>query len=80
MAQCKEPAYNAGDVGSVPGLGTSPGEGNCNPLQFFFFFFFFLENPMNRGAWCVTVYGVTKRVRLSDYTTTNIYIYIYTHT
>ena len=39
--------------GSVPGSRRSPGEGNGNPLQYSF-----LENPMDRGAWQVTVYGV----------------------
>ena len=54
---------NAGDPGSIPGLGRSPGEGNCNPLQYSC-----LENPMGRGA---TVHGVTKsRTRLSDFTFT----------
>ena len=43
------------DVGSVPGLGRSPGEGNGNPLQISC-----LENPMDRGVWCATVHGVTK--------------------
>ena len=38
-------AYNAGDPGSIPGLGRSPGEGNGNPLQYSC-----LENPMDRGA------------------------------
>ena len=49
---------NAGDIrylGSVPGLGRSPGEGNGYPLQYSF-----LGNPMNRGAWQATVHGVTK--------------------
>ena len=49
---------NAGDIrhmGSIPGLGRSPGEGNGNPLQYSF-----LENPMDREAWQVTVHGVTK--------------------
>ena len=56
--------YNAGDLGSSPGLGRSPGEGNGNPLQYCC-----LENPMDRGAWYTTVYGVTKsRTRLSDLT------------
>ena len=41
----KESACNAGDLGSVPGLGRSPGEGNGNPLQYSC-----LENPMDRGA------------------------------
>ena len=47
---------NAGDMGdtsSIPGLGRSPGEGNGNPLQCSC-----LENPMDRGAWQATVYGV----------------------
>ena len=38
--------YNAGDPGSIPGLGRSPGEGNGNPLQDYC-----LENPMDRGEW-----------------------------
>ena len=42
----KASVYNAGDPGSVPGLGRSPGEGNGNPLQDYC-----LENPMDRGAW-----------------------------
>ena len=42
----KEFAYNAGDLGSIPGLGRSPGKGNGNPLQHSC-----LENPMDRGAW-----------------------------
>ena len=43
------------DVGSIPGLGRSPEEGNDNPLQYSC-----LENPMDRGAWRATVHGVTK--------------------
>ena len=39
-------AYNVGDLGSVPGLGRSPGEGNGNPLQNSC-----LENPMDGGIW-----------------------------
>ena len=42
----KASVYNAGDLGSIPGLGTSLGEGNGNPLQYYC-----LENPMDRGAW-----------------------------
>ena len=41
----KESACNAGDLGSIPGSGRSPGEGNRNPLQYSF-----LENSMDRGA------------------------------
>ena len=46
---------NVGDVSSIPGLGRSPGEGNGNPLQYSC-----LGNPMDRGSWLATVYGVTK--------------------
>ena len=45
----------AGDVGSIPGLGRSPGEGHGNPLQYSC-----LENPVDREAWWATVHGVTK--------------------
>ena len=53
----KNPPANVGNVGSIPGLGKSPGEGNGNPLQYSC-----LENPMDRGSWQATVHGV-KRVR-----------------
>ena len=42
----KESACNAGDLGSIPGLGRSPREGNGKPLQYSW-----LENSMDRGAW-----------------------------
>ena len=51
----KESACRVGDSGSILGLGSSPGEGNGNPLQDSC-----LENPMDRGAWQATVPGVTK--------------------
>ena len=51
----KESARNAGDPGSIPGSGRSPGEGNGNPLQYSC-----LENPMDREAWQATVHGVAK--------------------
>ena len=58
----KESACNAGDLGSTPGLGRSPGGGHGNPLQCSY-----LENPMDRGAWWAAVHGVTKgRTQLSD--------------
>ena len=50
-----ESAYNAGDLGSIPGPGRFPGEGNGNPLQYSC-----LENPMDRGSWWTTVHGVTE--------------------
>ena len=60
----KRLAYNVGDLGSIPGLGRSSGEGNGNPLQYSC-----LENPMDGGAWWAKVHGVTKsRTRLSDFT------------
>ena len=51
----KESACNAGDPGSIPGLGRSPGEGYGNPLQYSC-----LENSMDRGFWWSTVHGVAK--------------------
>ena len=58
----KESVCNARDLGSIPGLGRSPGGGNGSPLQNSC-----LENPMDRGARRVTVHGVTKNwIRLSD--------------
>ena len=60
----KNLSANAGDPGSIPGLGRSPGEGNGNPLQYSC-----QENPVDRGAWWATVDGVAKsRTRLSDFT------------
>ena len=43
------------EMSAIPGLGRSPGEGNDNPCQYSC-----LENPMDRGAWRVTVHGVAK--------------------
>ena len=58
----EEFACNAGDLGLIPGLGRSPGEGNGNPLQYSC-----LENPMHRSAWQAIVHGVTKsQTRLTD--------------
>ena len=51
----KEFACNAGNQGSIPGLGKCPGEGNGNPLQYSC-----LENPMDKGAWQSTVHGVER--------------------
>ena len=49
-------------MGSIPGLGRSPGEGNGNPLQYSC-----LENSMDRGTWWATVHGVHKRLK-GDFT------------
>ena len=51
----KESACNAGDPGSIPESGRSPGEGHGNPLQYSC-----LENPTDKGAWWATVYRVTE--------------------
>ena len=51
----KESASHAGDLGSVPGLGRSPGEGNGNPLQYSY-----IGNPTDRGDWQATVLGWRK--------------------
>ena len=55
-------AWDIGDTGLIPVSGRSPGGGNGNPLQYSC-----PKNPMDRGAWRATVYGVTKsQTRLSD--------------
>ena len=54
-ASGKESACNAGDPGSIPETGRSPGEGNGNPLQYSC-----LENSMDGGAWEAAVHGVAK--------------------
>ena len=60
----KATACDAGDLGLIPGLGRSPGEGNGTPLQHSS-----LENSMDGGAWWATVHGVAKsRTQLSDFT------------
>ena len=62
-SDCKASTRNAGDLGSIPGSGRSPGEGNSNPLHYSC-----LENPMDGGAWS-TVHKVAKSgTQLSDFT------------
>ena len=56
----KASACNARDLGSIPGSGSSPGEGNGNPLQYCC-----LENPVDGGAWWATIHRITL---LSDFT------------
>ena len=51
----KNTPANVGDMGSIPGLETSPGGGHGNPLQYSC-----LENPRDRGAWWAKVYGVAQ--------------------
>ena len=54
----KASVYNVRDLGSIPGLGRFPGEGNGNPLQYSC-----LENPMDGGAWCRLLSMGSQRVR-----------------
>ena len=62
-------ARNAGDPGSIPGSGKSPGEGIGTPLQYSC-----LENSMDGGAWKAAVHGVAEgRTRLSDFTFTFVH-------
>ena len=51
----QESACSTGDLGSIPGSGRSPGEGNGRALQYSC-----SENPMDRGAWQVAVHGVAR--------------------
>ena len=51
----EESACSAGDLGSITGLGRSPGEGNGHPIQYLC-----LENSMDRGAWWAVVHGDAK--------------------
>ena len=62
-SEVKASARNAGDLGSIPGSGRSPGEGNGNPLQYSC-----LENPMDGGASWAAAHGVAKSpTRLSNF-------------
>ena len=54
----KESACSAGGSGLIAGLGSSPGVGNGNPLQYSWW-----RNPVERGAWWATVHEVAKRVK-----------------
>ena len=64
----KESACNAGDPGSVPGSGRSPGERNGYALQYFC-----LENSMNMRAWWATVHGVRKEGFFIDISPKKVY-------
>ena len=55
MPATQETAWNAGDLGSIPGSGRSLGEGNNNPLQYSC-----LGNPIDRGTWQAIVHGAAK--------------------
>ena len=60
----KESVCNAGDLGSIPGLGRSPEERNFNSFQYSC-----LENSMDRGAWWVTVHGGHKELDMTEWLT-----------
>ena len=62
----KNSPANAGDAGLNPGSGRSPGERNGNPLQYSC-----LGNPMDRGAWWITVHGVTKESDMTEQLNSN---------
>ena len=69
----KESACNVGDLGLIPGLGRSPGEGNGNPLQY--------SCLEKWGAWQATVHGVSKsQTRLSNYHFCFSHTHTHTHT
>ena len=64
----EQSSCNVGDLGSIPGLGRSPGEGNGYPLQYSC-----LENSMDRGTWQAIVHGVAKsRTWLNDFHSTHL--------
>ena len=67
----KESVCNSGDPSSISGSGRSYGEGDGNPLQYSC-----LGNPMDRGSWQATVYGVAKELDMTEHT----YTHIHTHT
>ena len=60
-SEVKVSASNAGELGLIPGWGISPGGGHGNPLQYSC-----LENPMDRGAWQVTVHRLTHRIDTTE--------------
>ena len=66
----KESTHNTGDLGLIPGLGRSPGEGNDNPFQYSC-----LMNPMDRGASWAVVHGVTEL-----HITEHVYVRVRAHT
>ena len=57
----KQSACNAGDMGSIPGSGRFPGEGNGNPPQYSC-----LENPLGRGAWWATAHGIVVELDMTQ--------------
>ena len=75
--EVKNPSANARDirdVGSIPGSGRSPGGGHDNTPQYSY-----VENPMDRGAWQVTVHGVTKESDMTERLSIHTHTHIHTH-
>ena len=71
---CEESACNVGDLGLIPGLGRSPGEGTSYPLQYSG-----LEKSMDRGAWQTTVHwvaGVGHDLATFTFTWNHEYVYL----
>ena len=58
----ENPPVSAGDMGLIPELGRSPGEGNGNPLQYSY-----RENSMARGAWRATIHGIAKESDMTQH-------------
>ena len=67
----KNPPANVGDLGSIPGLGRSPGEGNGHRLQYSC-----LENPVDRGGWWATVHGIRRESDMTEYSDTHTHTHI----
>ena len=63
----EESVCNAGDLGSIPGSGRSPGEGHDNSLQYSC-----LENSRDRGAWWTTLHGVAKSHTMTEQLTLSL--------
>ena len=61
VSAVKNRPASAGDLGSIPGSGRSPGEGNSNPVQYSC-----LGHPMDKGAWWAAVHGVTKKPDMTE--------------
>ena len=75
MLSGKESACSAGNVGSIPASGRSPGERNGNPLQDYC-----SGNPTDRGAWRAAVHGVSKELDTTERLNNNVFLCVYINT